>query len=68
MPQTLQSSWKRCASCALWSGPRKPGVTRDRVEFENVNVKGECVGGQWDKRQISAMQACNRWTKWQLLK
>jgi len=67
-PQTLPSSFKNCATCEHWNGPRKATTFRDRVEFASNEDKGECVGGAFDRSQMTARTSCNKWEKWRLLK
>jgi hypothetical protein len=68
MAQSLTASWKNDVTCDLWSGPRGPSHWRDRVEYSDDNVKGECIGGGWDRQQMRAMSTCNKWVKWSVLK
>lgn len=64
----LPATWKNCVTCERWGGPRKVSTFRDYAEYRDDNDKGECVGGSWDRQQMSAMSTCNKWVKWAVLK
>jgi len=63
----LPPSWKICVTCERWAGPRKASVFRDNVEYSDDSDKGECVGGVFDRQQMSANSTCNKWVKWAVL-
>ena len=67
MKSSLTSSFKVCATCALWSGSRTTDNFNTRVEFER-NQKGKCCGGCFNNCQMQPMASCSKWQKWQALK
>ncbi len=68
MNSQLPSSWKACVVCEFWGGQRKPDAFKRNVVFDQKNDKGECLGGGFDKRQVSARQSCHKFSKWGVLK
>jgi hypothetical protein len=68
MVSSKPSSRKICGTCEHWAGPRKVSAIRDRAEYENELVQGECVGGGRDRVQKVVAATCNEWIKWGVLK
>ena len=68
MALTKTAAFKNCVTCQRWAGTRKVGTFRDKVEFNSNSDKGECVGGTWNKTQKSAIESCNKWERWSVLK
>lgn len=63
-------TWKQCATCAFWCGPRGTDHWADNVEVENTNTMGKCgiPSGGWKGVQMAASATCNSWQKWPVLK
>ena len=68
MAESKPSSWKNCCTCQFWGGSRKASTFRDRSEYGSSQDKGECIGGGWNRQQKAAMNTCNSWEKWGVLK
>jgi uncharacterized protein YraI len=64
---STSSSWKVCSTCERWAGSRQPSHWRDRSEHLS-GVKGECVGGYWNRSQRDANSSCHEWKLWNILK
>lgn len=67
MALTKNATWKHCITCQLWGGQRTTNVFRDLAECANDQVKGECIGGGWNRQQKTAMGSCSKWEKWAVL-
>ena len=63
----LPSSFKVCATCALWGGARTTEPTRTLSKFDNV-TKGECLGGGFNRAQMNPKATCRQWQKWAAIK
>jgi len=68
MAKSKSATWKCCATCQLWGGPRQASRFRDRAEYANDDDKGECIGGGWNRQQKKATNSCSKWEKWSVLK
>ncbi len=68
MAKSVPASWKNCVTCQFWGGTRKASAFRDRAEYSSDQDKGECVGGAWNRSQMTAMSTCRQWEKWGVLK
>lgn len=64
---SLPSSFKVCATCAFWAGQRTVNSIYTLSQFE-LNAKGMCCGGGFNRAQTGAMSTCNKWQKWPVLK
>lgn len=67
MVNRLTSSFKVCATCALWAGSRGTDGCNTLSVFEQ-NQKGKCCGGGFNQAQMSPMSSCGKWQKWQAIK
>ena len=67
MSQVYPTNSQNCATCEHWAGRRKPSAFRDGAEVEDINDKGECVGGGFDRMQLTAFGSCSIWRKWGVL-
>ena len=56
---------KYCATCELWSGSRKPDMSRKGADTEN-NAEGLCFG-PWKNSKRKCNQTCGSWKKWAVL-
>ena len=67
MENRLPSSFKVCATCALWAGSRSTDVFGSYSVFEQKQT-GKCCGGGFNQAQMNPMASCSKWQKWQALK
>ena len=67
MENRLPSSFKVCATCALWAGCRSTDAFGSYSVFEQ-NQTGKCCGGGFNQAQMNPMASCSKWQKWQALK
>ncbi|MBR1983255.1 MAG: hypothetical protein IKA12_01035 [Clostridia bacterium] len=67
MENRLPSSFKVCATCALWAGSRSTDAFGSYSVFEQ-NLTGKCCGGGFNQAQLNPMASCSKWQKWQALK
>jgi hypothetical protein len=63
----LPSAFKVCATCTYWGGPRSTDSLRAYSVFDDKQ-KGECLGGGFNRLQMSANATCGRWQKWSVLR
>lgn len=68
MSNSKPANWQVCATCTHWAGARQASTFRDRAEYENDRVRGECVGGGWNRTQRAPSASCHKWVKWGVLK
>ncbi len=68
MSTSKPSTWQVCATCTHWAGSRDVSTFRDRVEYDSDRVRGECVGGGWNRTERSPSATCSQWVKWSVLK
>ena len=70
MAQQYPSSWKNCATCAYWSGPRETDYWGSWSKVENPSVGHKCIipRGGWKGHQMQASSSCRDWMKWPALK
>jgi len=62
-------SWKGCATCDNWNGPRNASAFRDQVEYRSDADSGLCVDGGWHGTRTPANKTyCHKWLKWKILK
>ena len=70
MSQQYTKSFKVCATCEYWMGPRKINNFCDRVTVDNPMCKGKCAsrtsGYRNTERQANASLSC--YEKWAVLK
>ena len=64
---SLPSSFKVCATCVFWGGSRSTDTLRYYSRFDS-NLKGECLGGAFNRAMMSPNASCSKWTKWTVLK
>lgn len=64
------SSWKQCATCAFWTGPRQCGTFNQDVAVDSGSTQGKCAipSGGWKGQQRQASSTCSDYKKWQVLK
>lgn len=67
MENRLSSSFKVCATCALWAGSRSTDGCNTLSVFEQ-NQTGKCCGGGFNQAQMNPIASCGKWQKWQALK
>lgn len=67
MKSRLPSSYKVCATCALWAGVRTTDGCNVLSVFEQ-NQTGKCCGGALNMAQTNSMTSCGKWQKWQALR
>ena len=70
MATQYPGSWKQCATCAFWMGPRTCDVFGQRVTVNNACDRGMCgiPQGGWRRQQRQANQSCSDWQKWPVLR
>ena len=70
MSEQYPNSWKNCATCAYWVGPRDVDDFGSRVYVSSYNMTGKCMCrfGGWHRQQRQAgMAACNDYRKWPVI-
>lgn len=67
MENRLPSSFKVCATCALWAESRSADAFGSYSVFEQ-NQTGKCCGCGFNQAQMNPMASCSKWQKWQALK
>jgi hypothetical protein len=67
MENRLPSSFKVCATCALWAGSRSTDAFGSYSIYEDSQT-GKCCGGGFNQGQMNPMASCSKWQKWQALK
>lgn len=68
MSQTMSANWRQCAVCEYWGGRRTATTFRDQATYDGLQAKGECLGGGFNRMQVTATQTCPKWKKWGVLK
>lgn len=66
--EIFSSQHKKCVTCQNWGGSRQISHSRMHAECSSFQVKGECVGGEFNRIQRAAVLSCNKWVKWNVLK
>jgi hypothetical protein len=64
---TIGSNFTVCATCALWGGGRMLNPLRSLVTFYS-DSRGECLGGGFNRSQMSPMASCNKYQRLPSLK
>lgn len=64
---TIGSSFTVCATCALWGGGRRVNPLRSLVTYYS-DSRGECLGGGFNRAQMSPMASCPQYQRWPVLK
>ena len=67
MVNRLTSSFRVCATCALWAGNRSTDGCNVQSVFEQ-NQTGKCCGGGFNQGKMNPMSSCGKWQKWQALR
>lgn len=62
---SVSASFKRCATCEYWTGPRVPRGRTD-VELRSGTDKGICIG-RWKGSEYMEDHSCSGWRKWAVL-
>lgn len=70
MAQQIPNTWKRCATCAFWTGSRQCDFFGQIVTIENAMTKGKCAipYGGWKGYEKQANASCTSWQKWPVLR
>jgi len=70
MAAEFTKSWKKCATCEYWGGPRQIDSFGHKVTVDSNNVKGKCLlqGGPWKGHDKKAIDTCNKWKLWSVMK
>jgi hypothetical protein len=63
----LFGSIKVCGTCALWGGARATDPLRATARFD-MDQKGECLGGGFNRAKMAPMATCNKWQRWPALR
>ena len=70
MAQQYSKTWKQCATCTYWTGPRSVDSFGERVTVDSPMTTGVCVcnGNGWKGRERQANQDCPAFEKWKALR
>ena len=70
MSTQYPKTWKQCATCAFWCGPREADHWGEKVTVDSSSTGGKCAApsGGWKGSQRQAGQTCFGWQKWPILK
>ena len=67
MSWSASKSWKCCASCANWGGPRTAKYNKD-AEVESPSVRGKCYAnvfcGVTQGPSASEGRSCSKYQTW----
>lgn len=65
MSQKYPSSWKKCATCVYWTGPREVDFFGQWVTIDSMQTKGRCMCRSGLFRvEKEGNFVCNAYTKW----
>jgi hypothetical protein len=59
---------KLCATCGKWGGDRKLRGDRSSVTTDGTSVRGQCLGGGFNRMDVGPTGRCNEWEKWTALR
>ncbi len=70
MSATYPNSWKRCATCAFWAGPRETDYWGSWAKVESATAQYKCIipRGGFKNHPMSPTSTCSDWQKWPPLK
>ena len=68
MSERYPSSWKKCATCVFWTGPREVDTFGIWVSIDSSQTKGRCMcrGGSF-RVEKPGSYVCNCYIKWMAL-
>ncbi len=70
MSQQYPGTWKQCATCAFWIGPRDCDYFGQYAIVSSGTVEGRCgiLSGGWKGQKRQACAQCSDWQKWPVLR
>lgn len=71
MTTVLPNSYRKCATCAYWTGFREVDNHGLRVILDTADEKGRCAiprGAAKGRQQPANNASCRGWNKWPVLK
>ncbi len=68
MAQDYPKHLKKCAVCDYWGGAREVHPTRSRVYVDNPHIKGKCIKGSFNGKDMQANQNCSTFQAWAVLR
>ncbi len=70
MAESYPGSWKNCATCVFWVGPRDVDDFGSRSYVDSYGTRGKCMcrSGGWRRQMTEAgRSACEAFEKWPVL-
>lgn len=58
--QSIPVTWKKCCTCAHWTGERKTDTFCRNVEFDS-SERGLCEGGEFNRQKMLGTTNCSKW-------
>ena len=70
MSDQYSNSWKVCATCSFWCGPRDVDSFGQYVTVESAMTQGKCMGncGWRNSMRQANGSSCNAFQKWAVLR